>query len=100
MKKWLPLMLIVLYLLTPISLIRAEPFLTAQGPIMDTTKASSIIVVNEMRIFIDPTTPITDADGRILGFSHLKRGRWVSVEVEPDEASGYVATRVVLIKKK
>jgi hypothetical protein len=100
MKKKLPLMLIVLLLLTPISLIGAEPFLTAQGPIMDSIKASSVIVVNEMRIFIDPTTPITDTAGRTLSFSHLKRGRWVSVEVEPGEASGYVAMRVVLIKKK
>ncbi len=97
MKKWL---LLLLLCLLPISLAGAEPFLTTQGPIMERAEATRIIVVNEMTIFVEPSTPIVDKRGRTLEFGHLKPGRWVSVEVEPDESSGMVAKRIVLTGKK
>lgn len=97
MKKWL---LLVLLCLLTVSVVSAEPFLTAQGPIMERIGATRVIVVNEITIIVEPSTPITDSAGRTLNFRHLKPGRWVSVEIEPDEASGMVAKRIILISKK
>lgn len=97
MKRWL---LLTLLCLLPFSLAGAEPFVSTQGPIMETMDAARVIVVNEMTIVVQPSTPITDEKGRSLSFHHLKPGRWVSVEVEPDEDSGLKAKRIVLIRKK
>lgn len=96
MRRWL---LLILLCRIPLSLAWAEPFLSTQGPIMETVEAAGIIVVNEMSISVDSSTPITDEKGRSLSFRHLKPGRWVSVEAEPDEDSGIVAKRIVLIHK-
>lgn len=97
MKRWL---LLILLCLVPISFAWTEPFLSIQGPIMERMEANSIIVVNEITISVEPSTQITDKRGRIVGFRHLKPGRWVSVEAEPGEYSGMVATRIVLIRKR
>jgi len=97
MKRWL--LLIVLCLL-PLSLAGAEPFLSTQGPIMEADMARAVIVVNETSIFVEPSTLITDQRGRNLNFRHLRPGRWVSIEAEPDEDSRMVAERIVLIREK
>ncbi len=95
MKKWF---LLILLFVVP-SLVCAEPFLSTRGPIMERLDADRVIIVNEMRIFIQPSTSITDEKGRTLDFHHLKRGLWVLVEAEPDEDLGMVANSVVLIRK-
>jgi len=97
MKKWL---FLILLCLLPVSFSWSEPFLSTQGPIMERLETRSIIVVNEVRIIVEPSTPITDERGGSLNFRHLEPGRWVSVEAEPDEDSGMVAKRIVLIRRK
>ncbi len=97
MKRWL---LLLLLCLLPFYLAGADPFLTIQGPIMEKTETERSIVVNEMTIFVEPSTPITGEGGQTLEFDHLNPGQWVSVEVEPDEFSGMVANRIVLTRKK
>ena len=97
MKRWL---LLILVCLVPLSFAWAEPFLSTQGPIMERNEALRVIVVNERSLFVDPSTSITDEKGRTLDFHHLKPGRWVSVEAEPDEMSRMVAQRIILIHKK
>lgn len=97
MKRWL---LLILLCLLPFSLAGAEPFLSVKGRIMERNEAIRVIVVNERSIFVEPSTTIIDGEGRNLNFRHLKPGRWVSVEAEPDEDSGMVAKRIVLIHKK
>jgi hypothetical protein len=67
---------------------------------MEMRVATRVIVVNERAIFVDPSTPITDERGRERHFRHLRPGRWVAVEAEPDEMLGIVATRIVLIRNR
>ena len=78
----------------------AEPFASAKGPIMEVKEARSVIVVNEIRILVESSTPITDAKGRVLDFHYLKRGQWVSVELEPGEDAGMVAKRITILPKE
>jgi len=92
--------LLIAFCLVSLSLAWAEPFLSTQGPIMEKTEEMSLIVVNERSIVVAPSTQITDQKGRDRRFRHLKPGRWVLVEAEPDEDSRMVATRIVLIRKK
>ena len=86
--------------LIPFSLAWAEPFVSTQGPIMQRDEVENVIVVNERSIFVAPSTPITDAKGRRLEFHHLKPGRWVAIEAEPDEGGRLVAERITLIHRR
>ena len=97
MKRWLFLIVFTLLLST---LTGAQPLLSTQGPIMEKNEGAGVIVVNETSIFVVPSTVITDHKGRALHFAHLKPGRWVSVEAEPDEDSRMTAERIVLISGK
>jgi hypothetical protein len=97
MKRWLLLFVFTVFLFT---LAGAQPLLSTQGPIMEKNEGSGVIVVNETTIFVVPSTVITDHKGRTLHFVHLKPGRWVSVEAEPDEDSRMTAERIVLIRGK
>ena len=97
MKRWL-LLLVFTFILS--TLTWAEPLLSTQGPIMEKNEGSGVIVVNETTIFVVPSTVITDHKGRTLHFVHLKPGRWISVEAEPDKDSQMTAERIVLINGK
>jgi len=97
MKRWL---LLILTLLLPLASAGAEPFLSTQGPIMDVDMARAVVVVNETRFSVEPTTTITDQRGRDLKFRHLTRGWWVAIEAEPDDDGAMVAERIVLMRKK
>ena len=97
MKRWLLLLVFTLFVFTVAG---AEPFLFTQGPIMEKNEGSGVIVVNETTIFVVPSTVITDHKGRTLHFVHLKPGRWISVEAEPDKDSQMTAERIVLINGK
>ena len=100
MKKCLLFLLLCLTLLALASTFTwAEPFASTKGPIMEVREARSVIVVNEIRILVESSTPITDPKGRALDFHYLKRGQWVSVELEPGEDSGMVAKRITILPK-
>ena len=94
------LFVLILMCLLPLSLAWAEPFLSIQGPIMEADMARAVIVVNETRFFVEPTTTITDQRGRDLAFRYLTRGRWVTVEAEPDDDGDMVAERIILIRRR
>ena len=94
------LFVLILMCLLPLSLAWAEPFLSIQGPIMERMEARGIIVVNETRFFVEPTTTITDHRGRGLKFRYLTRGRWVSIEAAPDDDGAMVAERIVVIRRR
>lgn len=93
-------LILILLCLLPLSLAWAGPFLSTQGVIMETDDVLGIIVVNERELFIDPSTTITDEQGRPVEFYELRPGRWVTIEAEPDETSRLVAQRIVLIDKR
>ncbi len=95
MKRWL---FLILLCVLPLCLAWAEPFLSIKGPIMETRETTRVIVVNEMSIFVQPSTPIIDKRERSLDFGDLKPGRWVSVDVEPEGNSRMIATKIVVIR--
>jgi hypothetical protein len=97
MKKWLLPILLCFVLLT---LAGAAPFLSVRGPIMDRQEAMRTIVVNERSFYVDPSTPITDQKGKALDFHHLRPGRWVFIEAEPDDDGRMVAQRIVVGARK
>ena len=97
MKRWVLSILLGLMLS---ALAGAEPFLSARGPIMDRQEAMRIIVVNEGSFYVDPSTPIRDQNGKALDFHHLKPGRWVFIEAEPDDDGRMVAQRIVVGARK
>jgi hypothetical protein len=66
---------------------------------MERVEATKVIVVIEMTVSVEPSTLITDHNGNTKDFRHLRPGRWISVDVEPDERSGMVAIRIVLIPR-
>jgi hypothetical protein len=44
------------------------------------------LLINEMRIYIDRSTQVMDANGVAIPVSELKQKRWVFMEIEKDSA--------------
>jgi hypothetical protein len=63
-------------------------------------EATRVILVNEVSVIVEPAASITDKNGKTLSSRHLKPGRWVSAEAEPNEDSQMVAERIVLNHKR
>jgi len=55
------------------------------------------LLVNEMRIYLDPSTQIMDHQGKTLPATELKAKKWVYLEVETDSPRKIRARNIYLL---
>jgi hypothetical protein len=96
MRKWL-LSMVLFFGLVPFGWAGQAQIL--RGPVMALSEEGSI-VVNKTTIALTSSTTIADEGGGIVDFGELKRGQWVSVEVEPEGGSGMAAKKIILLQQQ
>ncbi len=55
------------------------------------------LVINEMRVYLDPSTSIRDAWGNIIPAAELKAKKWVYLEMERNSANQLRARKIHLL---
>ncbi|MGQ9645246.1 MAG: DUF5666 domain-containing protein [Thermodesulfobacteriota bacterium] len=76
--------------------IKAEKAVSFSGKIESIPKEADYIVVNERRVYLTPSTKITDSKGSILKKNDLKRGLSITIEAV-QKPGGIFAEKIAVV---